>query len=169
MNTLVVILRFVHIFAGVFWAGAAIMMGAFIAPTIRATEKSGQEVARHLILKTRFNMALMTSAILTVLAGAILFWIDSSGFTSAWTTSGPGITFGVGALFALVALVLGGMVGQNNLKLAQLGASLQGPPNEEQLSQIQALQKKLASIGPPQMITIILATILMAIARYVRF
>lgn len=169
MNTLVVILRFVHIFAGVFWAGAAIMMGAFIAPTIRSTDKSGQAFAQHLLLKTPFNNAIMGSAILSVLAGAVLYWIDSSGFTSEWMSSGPGITFGVGAFFGLVAFVLGGMIGQNNLKLAKLGASLQGPPDEEQLSQIQAIQKKLASIGPSQLISIILATVLMAVARYVHF
>ena len=76
----------------------------------------------------------MASAVLTVLAGAVLYWIDSGGFTSSWMKSGPGITFGVGAVFGFIALIYGAQVGQNNLKLARLGASLQGPPNEDQLA-----------------------------------
>jgi len=169
MSTSLVFLRLVHIFAGVFWAGPAILMGVFIVPTIRDTDKSGQEFARHLILNTRYSATMGAATILSVLAGAILYWIDSNGFTSAWMKSSVGITFGYGALFGLVALIYGIMVGQFNLKLAKLGASLQGPPNEEQRSQIQALQKMLSSAAPIQLITIILATILMAVARYVRF
>ena len=118
MNTLVVILRFVHIFAGVFWAGAAIMMGAFIAPTVRSIDKSGQAFAQHLLLKTPFNNTIMGSAILSVLAGAALYWIDSGGFTSAWLSSGPGITFGVGAIFGRFRFVKSSLA-----RLAGLGGS----------------------------------------------
>lgn len=169
MSTLLVILRLVHILGGVFWAGAAILMGAFISPAIRDTDKSGQEFSRHLILNTRYSDTIGAAAVLSVIAGVALYWIDSNGFTSAWMRSGPGITFGFGALFGLVALIYGIMLGQFTQRLAKLGASLQGPPNEEQLSQMQVLQKKLASVAPIQLITIILATILMAVARYVRF
>ncbi len=37
MNIVMLILRLVHIFGGVFWVGAALMMGFFVSPTAGAT------------------------------------------------------------------------------------------------------------------------------------
>ncbi len=166
MNSLVLVLRFLHILAGVFWAGASIMLASFIGPTIRATEQSGQIFARHLVLKTRFNSAIVSSAIVTLLAGAVLYWIDSDGLASAWVRTGPGIAFGTGAFFGLASFVFGAMIGQSNTALAKLGEALKGPPTPEQLGQIQAIQKKLAWVGPVQLAAMLLAVALMATARY---
>ncbi|MEW5827953.1 MAG: hypothetical protein AB1846_03615 [Chloroflexota bacterium] len=166
MNSLVLVLRFLHILAGVFWAGASLMLAFFIGPTIRATEQSGQIFARHLILKTRFNAAITSSAIVTILAGIVLYWLDSDGLTSAWMRTGPGIAFGTGAFFGFVGFVFGAMIGQSNTALAKLGEALKGPPTPEQLGQIQAIQKKLAWTGQVQLIAMLLAVTLMATARY---
>ena len=172
MNTLMVILRLLHIFAGVFWVGAALMLTFFISPTVTATQEAGQGFMRHFMGQTKFNLAMWTSAIITVIAGAILYWIDSNGFTSAWMHSGPGIGFGVAAGFALLGLIVGIFQGKNSNAMAKLGGQIQAqgtPPSPEQAARLQSLRKALAIGGMLNATFLILATVGMAIARYIRF
>ena len=169
MNYLVIVLRLLHIISGIFWVGAGLAMFFFIGPTLGATAEAGQKFAQHLMLQTRFTAILTTSAILTVLAGFSLFWIDSDGLSSAWTHSGAGLGFAMGAFFALIGFVFGAMVGSTNGALAKLGSQIQGKPTPEQLSQIGALRKRLSVISPLNAYALILATLLMAIARYLHF
>ena len=169
MNFLMVVLRLLHIIGGVFWVGAGLVMFFFIGPTLGATAEAGQKFAQHLMTQTRFTALMTTSAILTVLAGAILYWIDSGGFTSAWMHSGAGLGFGIGAFFGLIGLVFGMMVGNTNGALAKLGSQIQGKPTPEQMTQIGALRKRLSVVSPINAYALIIATLLMAIARYLRF
>jgi len=169
MDYLMIILRLIHIISGVFWVGAGLAVFFFIGPTLAATADAGQKFAQHLILKTRFTAVITTSAILTVLAGATLYWIDSGGLSSAWMHSGPGIGFAAGAFFGLVGLVFGIMVGNTNGALAKLGSQIQGKPTPEQMAQIGTLRKRLSTISPINAYALILAMLFMAIARYLRF
>ena len=82
MNFLMIVLRLLHIISGVVWVGAGLIMFFFIGPTLGATAEAGQKFAQHLMTKTRFTAVITTSAILTVLAGFGMYWIDSDGFTS---------------------------------------------------------------------------------------
>jgi hypothetical protein len=61
---------------------------------------------RHFMGRTRFNLAMWASTITSVVTGAILNWLDSDGFSTAWMRSGPGIGFGVATGFALLALIV---------------------------------------------------------------
>ncbi len=166
MNILTIVLRFVHIFAGIFWAGAALLMSFFIGPAIAAAGDAGKNFSRYLILKTRFSMAMSAAAGLTVLAGAILYLKDSDWFSSAWVTSSAGIGFGLGAISGIVAFIFGAMFGKLSTQLAKAGEQIQGKPTPEQLAQIAAIQKKMATVTPIHTVAMILAVILMGIARY---
>ena len=172
MNFLMIILRLLHIIAGVFWVGAALMLTFFISPTVGATKEAGQGFMRHFMGNTKFNLVMWTSAITAVVAGQILYWIDSDGFTSAWMHSGPGIGFGGAAGFALLGLIVGVFQNKNSNALAQLGGQIQSqgtPPSPEQAVQLQSLGKALKIGGTLNATFLILATIGMAIARYLRF
>jgi uncharacterized membrane protein len=169
MNLLVIILRLLHIISGVFWVGAGLVMFFFIGPTLGATAEAGQKFAQHLMTQTRLTAIMTSSAIMTVLAGSTLYWIDSDGLTSAWMHSGAGLGFGVGAFFGLIGLVFGLMVGNTNGALSKLGAQIQGKPTPEQMGQIGALRKRLSVISPINAYALILATLLMAVARYLHF
>ena len=111
MHTLTIVLRFIHVVGGAFWFGSAIMMGFFISPTIAATAEAGQKFMGYLVNKARIHNVIAISAILTVLAGGGLYWIDSGGFTSAWTRSGAGSVFGIGGFFGIIGLIFGLLVG----------------------------------------------------------
>jgi len=169
MDIFLLVLRLVHVFSGVFWVGGALMMNFFIGPTIGATAQAGKQFAGHLILRTRFVTAMTSAAILTVLAGGFLYWRDSQGFTSLWMSAGSGIGFSIGAVSALVGFVFGAMFGQLNKKMAQIGSQIKGEPTPEQLAQLRKIQNQLKVIAPIQTISLIIAVVFMATARYLIF
>jgi Na+/glutamate symporter len=106
---------------------------------------------------------------LTVLAGFALYWIDSSGFTSAWMQSGAGRGFGIGAAFGAIGFVYGVLIGRTTNTLVALGGQMQGKPSHDQMSQLQSLQKKQTNYSTIAAITLTLSMIFMSIARYFVF
>jgi uncharacterized membrane protein len=160
------VLRIVHISAGIFWGGGSLMMNFFFGPTVRATKQTGQQFAGYLMLRTRFVTVMTIMAALTILAGASLYWIDSNGFTSAWFKSNTGIGFGIGGIFGLVGFIFGAIFGQLNKKLATIGSQINGQPTPEQIASMQSIQKKLATVTPVHITSIIFAILFMSAARY---
>lgn len=169
MDYVLLILRIIHIVAGVFWVGGVFMMTFFIGPTIGATAESGQKFVSHLMGNLKFSARMSAAAGLTILAGFILYWIDSNGFTSAWMRSGPGIGFGIGAAFALIGFVYGILIGRTTKAMAELGLKFQGGPSPEQMIQMQELRKKQGTYSIVSAVVLSLAVIFMAIARYLAF
>jgi len=169
MIYLIWLLRIIHIVGGIFWVGGTLMMAFFIAPTVGATAEAGQKFISHLMGNLKFSNRMATAAGLTIVAGFILYWIDSAGFTSAWMSSGAGRGFGIGAAFALIGFVFGLLVGRTTKSMAQLGAQFQGKPSAGQMSQMQSLSKPQASLANTSAAMLIIATVFMAIARYFTF
>lgn len=166
MTYLIWLLRIIHIVAGVFWVGGTLIMTFFIAPTVGATAEAGQRFVGHLVNELKFSNRMSIAAGSSVLAGFILYWIDSQGFTSAWMSSGAGRGFGIGAGFALIGFVFGILIGRTTKAMAQVGAQIQGKPSPDQMNQLQTLRKKQATYSMIAASTLVLATIFMAIARY---
>jgi Na+/glutamate symporter len=101
----------------------------------------------------------------SILAGLILFWLDARA-GSAWLRSDFATGLSIGAGFALVGFVFGILIGRTSKAMAQLGAQIQGKPSSEQLTQMQAIQKRMATYSNLSSVMLILAVIFMAIARY---
>lgn len=169
MNSLMVVLRFMHIVGGIFWGGAALVMSLFIGPGIAATGEAGQQFAQYMTNKIRIHIYMTIAAVSTILAGVILYWIDSGGFTSSWMKTTSGIGFGVGAVFGLIAFISGAIYGNGNAQLGKIGSQIKGKPTDEQLGQIQTVQKKLKTVSPIHITSMILAMVFMAISRYLIF
>lgn len=163
---LMLVLRLIHIFSAVFWTGSALLMSYFIAPSVRATAEAGQKFLAYLVTQARVTHVITVSAILTVLAGISLYWIDSHGLTSAWMKSSAGIGFGIGGIAGISAFIFGAIFGQNISALGMLFANMQGKPTAEQVAQLQQIQKRLATLGPIHTTVQIVAVICMATARY---
>ncbi len=166
MNYVTLVFRLIHIVAGVFWVGSAMVSTFFLSPAVAATGSAGQQTMAHMVNKGRMSVRIMGAAILTVLAGAVLYWRDSQGFTSAWTSSGPGWGFGIGAVFALGGMVFGMMVGQSAHKLGQISAAAKGNPTPEQIAELQATSKRMSTTSGISTALLILALVCMATARY---
>ena len=164
--TLFSILRFLHIVAGIIWAGGALMMNLVFGPAIAATGDAGRQYAGYLITKTAFSRIMLLSGLVTVLAGAWLYGINSNWFQSGWMMSAQGTVFGIGAVFGVAALVFGFMIGNVNGKLAALGAQTQGKPTPEQAAQLGMLAKRQAFVTNSNTLCMIVAVIAMASARF---
>lgn len=169
MNIYLLVIRLVHIVAGIVWGGGALIMEFFIGRSIMATGESGKQFAQHLMTKLRMHNFMTIMAFTTVLAGGLLYWYDSNGFTSAWMKSSTGIGFTIGAIFGLIAFIFGAIFGASNAKLAEVGSKIQGKPTDEQLVQIQTLQKRIRTVSPIHVYSMLLAMIFMATARYFVF
>lgn len=166
MTYFIWLLRIIHIGAGVFWVGGSLIMTFFVAPTIGATAEAGQKFVGHLMNNLKFSSRMAAASGSTILAGFLLYGIDSQWFTSSWMSSGAGRGFGIGAVFALVGFVYGMLVGRVTKSMAQVGAQIQGKPSAEQQAALQKLRSQQRTYSMISTITLVLAVIFMAIARY---
>jgi uncharacterized membrane protein len=166
-----IVLRIVHILAGVFWAGAAIMLAAFLEPTARALGPDGGKFMQRLTGQMRLTLFILLAAFLNILSGLGLYWILSGGFQVRWLTSSLGLSLTIGALAAIVTFILGLAVTRPTLlRMGALGQEIQsagGPPKPEQMAEMQALQKRLATAGRIGAVLLVIAVIGMSVARYI--
>jgi uncharacterized membrane protein len=168
---LLYVLRILHIVVGVFWVGSVVFLSAFLTPSIRAAGPAGGAVMQQLMGARRTPIWLMAASIITLLSGIGLYWHDSGGFQSAWLGSGPGKTFGLGGALGIVAAVIGMAVNSPTARqLATIigGAQAAGrPPSADEQATMARLQARLSSVSKVTSIMLLLATMLMAVARYV--
>jgi uncharacterized membrane protein len=174
MNTyLLFLLRIIHIFAGALWVGAAISYLFFFKPTVKTIGPAGPQFMQNLTERRKYPAFMVSTSLLTVLAGGILFWFSSGGFTLSWITSGPGIGFTIGSLAALVAFLVGNFgIGPAAAKLGALGGQIGtsgGNPTPEQISTLQNLEKQLSRAERVDFVMLVIAMVTMATARYWTF
>ena len=168
MDYVVLVLRLIHIVGGIAWVGGALTMTLYVGPAAAELQETGQQFMRQLMLRTRFTQAMTGAAIMTVLAGAILYARDMSA-GAAWQTSGPGIGYGVGAAFAIVGLGAGMVFGMTSRAMARLGDSIKGKPSDAQTADLAKLRGRLNFVGRVNVVSLLIAAGLMAIARYLVF
>jgi uncharacterized membrane protein len=165
MIYLIWLLRIIHIVAGVFWVGGTLLMTFFVVPTMSATGEAGQKFVGHLMNNLKLSNRMSAAAGATVLAGLILYGLDARA-GAAWSRSSFAIGLGIGAVFAFIGMIFGILIGRTTQAMAQLGAQFQGKPTAEQMSRMQSIQKQQATYSRISVAALILATIFMAIARY---
>lgn len=169
-NWLFLLLRVIHVVAGVLWVGGVVFMTRFLLPSARAAGPAAGPMMQQLSARKLAAYTPMV-AILTVLAGFGLYWRDSAGFRShEWLSSPSARTFGAGAVIALLVWVLGLVViSPAGRRMAALGATMGqgGPPAPEQIAEMQALQARMSWSSRAASVLLIITTVLMAVARYV--
>jgi uncharacterized membrane protein len=165
------IARFVHVVAGVAWAGALIFIGWYLTPAVRAVGPSGGALMQQLVRVQRLPVFLLTLMALTVLSGLSLFWLDLTAFGPAWMHTGAGRTFAAGGVFAILTAILGLAVNvPASNKLGALMASIHAAgtqPSAEQAAELGRLQRRLYRAGQAAAVLVLLAVICMGVARYV--
>jgi uncharacterized membrane protein len=163
--------RILHVVLGAFWVGAVVFIAVFLAPSVRAAGPAGGAVMQQLMGVRHLHLWLMCAGILTLLSGLGLYWHDSAGFQSAWLGSGPGRVFGLGGVLALLATILGMAVNAPTARrMGELSARLHGagrPPTGEEQATLAGLQARLGKASGAAAGLLLLATVMMAVARYV--
>lgn len=164
----ITLLRIVHIVAGVCWVGGNIIQAAFLEPTARATAPESGRFMEYLMFRRRFGMFMSVSAILTIVAGALLYWYRSGGQIGVWMMTGSGLTFTIGSVFGLVAAAIGFLVMMPTARqLGQIGQTIQGAPTAGQMAEMNQLRARMSQAGRIEVIIGVLALALMAAARYI--
>ena len=170
MDLYMIVLRIVHILAGVFWVGSAAMFFMYVQPTAKALGPAGAPFMTHLVQQKRVPVVLLWCAGTTITAGLLLYWRTSGGFDTDWITSETGMAFTIGGLATIVAFMLGLFIAKPAADrmgaVAAQAAAAGGPPSQEQAAQIAASQATLRKIGITNLTLLTLAVILMAVARY---
>lgn len=170
MDTYMVVLRILHILAGVFWVGAALMTTLFLQPTAQDLGPAAGPFMAHLAGKKRLVDWVLRAAGLTVLAGVLMYWRVSGGLDGDWLTSAPGVSLTIGALCGIAAFSLGlAVVKPTIMATLAIGrdvAESGGPPTPEQGAALQALQSRGKTVGRIVVPLLIVAVSGMAASRY---
>jgi uncharacterized membrane protein len=106
MNVLMIVMRIIHIFSGVFWAGTAFFMISFVAPSVIATGAEGQMFMQQLAFQSRFTTAMLAVAVLTVLSGLVMYW-QIFEFQLRALSTGYGLMLTLGAVAGFIGFLTG--------------------------------------------------------------
>ena len=166
-------LRVLHIGGAVFWAGSAFFFFGFIEPTTVALGPKSGEFMHHMVAKRKVAEQIVAASTLTVAAGVLLYWRDSSGLDLSWITRPTGLVFTLGGLVGLAAWV-NGVFGIHPTvhRLDALGTAMATagrPPSGEELGRMGALAGRLHVLGILDVALLGFALLAMATARYVSF
>lgn len=125
------VLRLIHILAGVFWAGGALLMAAFVGPAVQAAGRPGGAVMQKLVADRRLPNRLAGTAVITVVAGLLLYWEVSGGLVGGWVTTPQGITITVGGVLGIAAAGIGvGIAAPASRRSVVLATEIQSAGNE---------------------------------------
>jgi hypothetical protein len=165
MQFILIALRVIHIVAGAFWVGNALMIALVLLPGVRKAGPGGERT----LPMAQISQAMSIASLLTTLSGLFLYgWI--SRFAWGWIISPLGIGFTLGSLAGLAAFLMGLLsTGPTAKKLAALGSQIQaagGPPTPQQAAELGRLQAKLKTSSTWSTILATAALALMAAARY---
>jgi hypothetical protein len=170
MDTYMVVLRIVHILAGVFWVGAAFTTILFLQPTAREVGPAAGPFMAHLAGKKRLVDWVLRAAGLTILAGLLMYWRVSGALDGDWITSAQGLALTIGALCGIGAFSLGlSVVRPSIMATLAIGAEVAasgGPPTPEQAAKLQVLQERGKAVGQIIVPLLVIAVSGMAGWRY---
>jgi uncharacterized membrane protein len=165
-----IILRAVHVLSAVLWTGGAVMLAFFVVPALRTVAPSGAQFMQEMMQRRKLPVYLTALGGLTLLSGITLYARDSMVTGGAFARSVPGRAYGIGAVIAIIAGVVGNAVSAPTAKkLEKLGRAIAesgGPPSPEQRAEMGRLQDKLAGMTKIVAWLLLAATFMMATARY---
>lgn len=172
MNILLIILRILHIVAGILWAGGAAAYYLFLEPTAKATAPESQKFMDYLMARKRFSSFLNGMSLLTILAGGALYYRLAS-VNGAWVATGPGVGFTIGALAGISAVVAWNLLVPPRVeKLGNLVQMIQangGSASADQSATLNQIGKEITRAGKLDFALTAIAVLTMATARYWSF
>jgi hypothetical protein len=170
MSALMIVLRLVHIVAGILWAGGIVLLSWFIMPAQSALGQAGMVFMQELMMRRRARLYITTAMVLTVLSGLFMYVRLAMTTDGAWAASTMAKVLGIGAVAAIIAGGIGSAVGGSTArKMGELGATIQaagGTPSEAQRAEMAALQTRARKSLRTVALLLVFTAIAMASARY---
>jgi uncharacterized membrane protein len=168
-QTITLLLRLIHILAGIFWVGGAFLLAGFLLPTVRATGPEGGRFMQQLMGRRRLPVFMGIAMVLTVLSGFAMYGRVAAATNGAWAGTPPGIAYGLGGLAAVLGAVVGMVLGgASGRRMAAIGQRITetGRPTPEQQAEMERLQGRMALGSRLTAALLLLAASAMAVARY---
>jgi uncharacterized membrane protein len=171
MRAELLVLRLVHIIAGIMWVGSGVFVAFFLIPALAANRQIMPQVMEGL-QRRRVFIIIPTAGLLAIVSGVRLLWIDSAGFADSYMQTGPGRTFSIGGIAAIIALLLQVFVSRPaGVRLGAIAAQLAASPPANERERLSAeadrLRRRNAMATLAAVLFGLLAASAMAIARYV--
>lgn len=168
MTVLMIVLRILHIFSGIFWVGTNFFMILFLVPSVKSAGPAGGAVMGKLVI-SRFSATIGAAALVTVLAGLTMYGLDSKGFQLSWILSPSGIVLTIGAVAGILAAGVGlGMQKPISDRMAAIQKEIaagNGTPSPEQMQELQSLQVRLGRATRIAVFLMVIAVLGMTTAR----
>lgn len=170
MNAELLVLRAIHIYGAVVWAGTSLFVAFFLIPAIGAAGPAGGPVMGALIKRKLFTIVPVVAAV-TMLTGLRLMWLASNGFSAAYFASTLGKTYTIGATFALATFVVFMAVSHPAIgRMMALGQQIAAAPEAERgalMEQLNAIRARAATASKVAALFISITIVAMALGRYV--
>ena len=168
---LMILLRLIHILAGITWVGAVIFTAFFLFPALQGDPATAGKVMAGLA-RRRYMQVMPAAALLTILAGLWMIWITSGGHMDMYMQTASGHTFtmagGLGILGFLLGIFVARPRGMKAMAIGKEMATVTDPAERIRLQEeMQKLQKQSGIVTMLVTILVLVAAAGMAIARYV--
>jgi len=170
MDTQILVLRILHIATGVYWAGAVFFAATFLIGAVVDAGPAGGQVMAALVRRRYFEI-LPGAAAVTILSGLLLYYRISGHFDPVWMGSRMGITLGIGAVAAVVALLIGIFVARPATlaagpMMAQAMGMADGPEKAAKIATVNVLRMRGMRATRAVAWVLVVTVLCMATARY---
>jgi hypothetical protein len=143
----------------------------FLTPAVGDVGPDGGKVMGAL-MRRKLMVFTPVVAILTVLSGLYLYGRVSAGFDSAYMSSGPGMTYGLGAVAAILSFIVGVVYTRpamaNAMALSQRMANADPAERQDLAAQIEKYRSRGTNGGKLIIAMLLIAAVAMAVGRYVQ-
>ncbi len=166
----VVLLRLVHIGAGVFWVGSVFTFFVFVQPAAIAVGPDGQRFTYQLLHHRRLPTAMISAAGIAVVAGILLLTMTSNGLDTDILFDPSRVGFTVGGVSAILTFGLGALYVYPRTRVVErtLGRILgeARPPSAEERELLGRVGRQSRMAGWFVLLGLTIAVVAMATARY---
>jgi len=167
---LFLVLRATHVLLAALWIGAGMFFTLFLGPAIGDAGPAGGPVMAA--LGRRGSLTYMAAVPgTTVLTGIYLYWRFTGGFDPAVMGTHAGLAFGIGGVFGLAGLIIGGsVIGRCSRAMLALGEKMPTLPPAERgaaAQEMAMLKSRIDGGGKAVAVLTTIAIVLMALGHYI--
>ncbi len=147
MDIAITLLRVIHIFSAIFWAGVTFFTLSILEPTVRASGPEGSRFMARLATVGGMSRTMGIAGAVVIISGLLMYGPVTGNLNPAVIFNGR-LALTLGAIAGLAAGVSGFLIqGRTSGRLAKLGAAIaaQGqPPSPAQAQELAALQAAMS-------------------------
>jgi hypothetical protein len=164
-------LRVVHVLLAALWIGSTVFISLLLMPAIEMSGPAGGQVMVGLN-RRGINAYMGAIGGITVLTGILLFWRYTAGFDPVLSGSRAGISYSIGGLAGLLAVIVGGaVVGRSAKKVMDImqkaGPMAEGPERGRLMQEAAGLRQRLKTFGAVVILLQLIALVTMTIAHLI--